>query len=770
MFLTLVGILLLTEKLQPSVSENITIDAIVNGSSIPGQGYVYVLKRTIQNSTITSQTVMWVAFDNYSTIATIAKVACKMAGYKGPSSPSMPGYYVLNGWRLMNRNDQSNLNIWSCKGNEASLLQCDFNYSPKYFPLLVNCLPPDGPKHLHGISYDLWTQSRRIPTGFYESRWKHSTLFQDKPLSSHILQPTFDVMSMYKTVFGIKLSAYLMIKRPGEYSIGAACRHGCEVWWKRIQEPGLDDYGTSGDMIIKLALTLQRNEYERSTRQNRVMIMTCHLYHLEVYTRFLNEHYNNRSFANIAIKSYGDLSWSPIPTELLYWRKPGSRELHFNLNKNIPPHLSLGSNFVIKALYKFCCVGLRCQTCPLTLNLHALEQKILVNRSLQMDCREYFFNYSIDVIQQPKNYSIEISYYLNGDERSTRKRTLGTTQVSESTLYSCTLMDSRHHGCVAEWTVQPHIGYLNKSLNNAPNVKDCPKSCFCYGAEYESPHFPWKDAFRNISLCVRFAYRLPSQGLSRLDVYVHMGSKDQHIWSAQGYQGEVWKNGSIPIVRIKEKFKILFNISSNVNITTCGIRDFRLSSSECDLLPKHAEPGYRCADSQYQCNNGICIDKYKRCDGVKDDCIDGSDEDRCPCLTNQFTCFDGSCVDVSKLCNAKLNCESEDEMRCDDEHADCPVHQCIDGSCPSPLLPCEDMEFNISECWNSNKYHTNICREQNDHCKTTKGICGFDAGPCGMENDGWRYNLPTNKNYKSFDHSFLKQLLHCTSKKQPIYS
>lgn len=76
--------------------------------------------------------------------------------------------------------------------------------------------------------------------------------------------------------------------------------------------------------------------------------------------------------------------------------------------------------------------------------------------------------------------------------------------------------------------------------------------------------------------------------------------------------------------------------------------------------------GYRCADSQYQCNNGKCIDKYKRCDGVKYDCIDGSDEDRCPCLTSQFTCFDGSCVDVSKLCNTKLNCESEDEMRCDD--------------------------------------------------------------------------------------------------------
>ncbi|KXJ05583.1 hypothetical protein AC249_AIPGENE28322, partial [Exaiptasia diaphana] len=52
------------------------------------------------------------------------------------------------------------------------------------------------------------------------------------------------------------------ITRPGEYSIGASCSNGCEVWWKRIQEPGLDDYGTSGDMIIKLASTTQPNKYK----------------------------------------------------------------------------------------------------------------------------------------------------------------------------------------------------------------------------------------------------------------------------------------------------------------------------------------------------------------------------------------------------------------------------------------------------------------------------------------------------------------------------
>ncbi|KXJ04510.1 hypothetical protein AC249_AIPGENE5933, partial [Exaiptasia diaphana] len=79
----------------------------------------------------------------------------------------------------------------------------------------------------------------------------------------------------------------------------------------------------------------------RSTKQNIKMIATCHLFHLEVYAIFV-------AFANIAVKSPGDLSWSPIPTELLYLNKPGSRELHFNLTKSITPHLSLGSNLVIK--------------------------------------------------------------------------------------------------------------------------------------------------------------------------------------------------------------------------------------------------------------------------------------------------------------------------------------------------------------------------------------------------------------------------------------
>ena len=126
-------------------------------------------------------------------------------------------------------------------------------------------------------------------------------------------------------------------------------------------------------------------------------------------------------------------------------------------------------------------------------------------------------------------------------------------------------------------------------------MKDCPKSCFCYGARYESPPLPWKDAFRNISLCVRFAYRLPSQGLSRLDVYVHIESGYQHKWSAQGYQGEVWKNGSIPIVRIKEKFKVCdvnHDLYNPCVVFTCEISMLANEYSHSSLCKFHPWNGY----------------------------------------------------------------------------------------------------------------------------------------------------------------------------------
>lgn len=43
-----------------------------------------------------------------------------------------------------------------------------------------------------------------------------------------------------------------------------------------------------------------------------------------------------------------------------------------------------------------------------------------------------------------------------------------------------------------------------------------------------------------------------------------------------------------------------------------------------------------CAEHEFQCNNGLCIDSNAQCDGHKD-CLDGSDEMKCPsCQTDTF--------------------------------------------------------------------------------------------------------------------------------------
>lgn len=52
------------------------------------------------------------------------------------------------------------------------------------------------------------------------------------------------------------------MRRPGSYSIGATCKNGCEVWWKRVEEEGLDDDGSSTDMIIKIKSTYSGFYYE----------------------------------------------------------------------------------------------------------------------------------------------------------------------------------------------------------------------------------------------------------------------------------------------------------------------------------------------------------------------------------------------------------------------------------------------------------------------------------------------------------------------------
>ncbi|XP_020898504.2 uncharacterized protein LOC110237252 [Exaiptasia diaphana] len=362
--------------------------AIIYGSSIPGQGYVYyMLPRTPYFQTkkrqvlqILKERMTWTDFQK------TAKVACKTAGYIGPFSPSLPGYFDKN---ALGHSAYMLIRSGGCSGDETSLIACSYTLLVTHrfskYRLKVNCLPPNR-SHMHGVSYNLW-KGKLLPSDV--SSWKLASIYQNKPMASHIL-PSFDVNFRVYPYLCIKLSGYLMVNRPGMYSIAATCKDGCEVWWKRVEEQGLDDDGSTASMIIKLKSTLIPNAYERSPEQIKSMHIGCHFYHLEVYTSLLYE-LNMNKFTNLAIRSHDDGRWSaPIPSKFLYWYRPGERKLYFNVTNSISSRVNLGSQLLIEALYKFCCVGVKCPSCPLTLYLNALGHSILVNRSLQMNCVQLY--------------------------------------------------------------------------------------------------------------------------------------------------------------------------------------------------------------------------------------------------------------------------------------------------------------------------------------------------------------------------------------------
>lgn len=101
-----------------------------------------------------------------------------------------------------------------------------------------------------------------------------------------------------------------------------------------------------------------------------------------------------------------------------------------------------------------------------------------------------------------------------------------------------------------------------------------------------------------------------------------------------------------------------------------------------------------CADGQFRCGNGTCIDKSHRCDQVTDCLPDGIDEFGCrkylfirssphpndhpdglcslrvwmslvECNHRSFRCGDGTCLEPRLHCNGVANCnDNSDEEHC----------------------------------------------------------------------------------------------------------
>ena len=69
----------------------------------------------------------------------------------------------------------------------------------------------------------------------------------------------------------------------------------------------------------------------------------------------------------------------------------------------------------------------------------------------------------------------------------------------------------------------------------------------------------------------------------------------------------------------------------------------------------------------FQCQNGYCLDAWKRCDGNAD-CSDNSDELQCPSCNGkfEFKCkITGECIKKDMMCDRKVDCrDGSDENGC----------------------------------------------------------------------------------------------------------